>query len=141
MEYQHCINIKKSSRFKKLLFLFPCLFMLTGCRTFSIIKLIKGKFQYEDTIYLECTGSISHEQCPTGWIKLKDEMVYPFYTAYSTPANFMFYDTGKTLGLHKDIMLNVKLDFSSKGITMKIIEDFTGTFEASSTFLLEKIED
>lgn len=141
MEYQHCINKKKSSRFKKLLFLFPCLFMLTGCRTFSIIKLIKGKFQYEDTIYLECTGSISHEQCPTGWIKLKDDKKYAFDTDFGFRSDFGIYDTEGTLGLYKNMMLDVYFKLTNEGMSMKIIRDCTGTFEKDAVFLLERIQD
>ena len=76
--------------------------MLTGYHTFSIIKLIKEKFQYEDTIYLEFSGSISHEQRPTGWIKLKDDKRYTFDTDFGFRGDFDIYDKEVTLGLYKN---------------------------------------
>ena len=115
--------------------------MLSGCRTYSPLKHIKGKYRYEDTIYLKCTGSTINEQCPTGWIRLDDEKKYSFQAVYSFRATFLFEDTDKVLGLRNEVFLNASLKLSAKGITMKTVNDYTDTFEAGTTFTLERTFD
>lgn len=95
----------------------------------------QGKVSVEDTIYLECSESISHEQRPTGWIKLKDDKRYTFDTDFGFRGDFDIYDKEVTLGLYINMMLDVCFRLTNEGMSIKIIRDCTDTFEKDAVFL------
>ena len=128
----------KSSKIKKLLLL-PCIFMLSGCRGYFQMEHITGEYQYEDSIYLKCSGTYHYDdkQSPVGWLKLND-VVYNCTIVAQLIGTYSFKDSDKVLELKNDQIMEASLELSFGDIVMKIITDYTGTYEKGDSFLLKK---
>ena len=129
-----------NSKLKRFLLLFPCLFMLSGCRDYFKMEHITGEYQYEDSIYLKCSGTYHFEdgQIPVGWLKLND-VVYNCTITAQRQGYYTFEDSDKVMGLEHNLIMNAYLKLSSLDIEMKVIKDYTGTYEKDAAFLLKRL--
>lgn len=117
--------------------------MLTSCRASTNIDDISGEWQYEDTIYLKCTGSKEKEGNPVGWVKL-DDNIYNFTAMFSQLAFFVFCSEDDVVETKYELKYPYfweayLKELSSGNIELKIFEDYTGTYSKNTSFILEKL--
>lgn len=121
--------------------------ILTSCIPDSELNHITGEWQYEDSIYIKCTGSDDDYQRPIGWIKLNDK-IYEFDAYIQANSYFgLNYDKGTVdVDYNWDYSFNSFIMYTYLNLTrsgqikFKVYCDFTETYKKNDILYLDRID-